>query len=148
MAMLRQIAQLGHSVLWTPAGPVDLPASDAVRALIADMLATLEDSKCVGIAAPQVVESAALFIVASRPNPRDPTAPLMEPAIVINPEIIGRSVELAKDWEGCLRIPGLRGLVPRRRRIRARYQTVEGQAVRRESGDIVARIWTGGTRAG
>jgi peptide deformylase len=72
----------------------------------------------------------------------------MEPEIVINPEIIARSDELAKDWEGCPRIPGLRGLVRRRRGIRARYQTVEGQAVRRESGDVVARIWPGGTRAG
>jgi peptide deformylase len=148
MAMLRPIAQLGHPVLRTPAGPADLPASDADRALIAAMRATLEDSDGVGIAAPQVQESAALFIVASRPNPRDPTAPLLGPEIVIDPEIIARSDESVKDREGCLRIPGLRGIVPRRRRIRARYQTVEGQAVRRESGDVVARIWPGGMRAG
>ena len=132
MALLRQIAQLGHPVVRTPAEPVTLPAADAVRTLIADMLATLEDADGVGIAAPQVYVPAALFIVASRPSPRYPTAPLMQPEVVINPEIIERSDERVKDWEGCLSIPGVRGLVPRHRRIRARYQTVEGQVVERE----------------
>jgi peptide deformylase len=141
MGLLRQIAQLGHPVLRTPAQPVDLPASEAHRILIADMLATLEDASGVGIASPQVYEPAALFIVASRPNPRYPTAPLMQPEIVINPEIVERSDELVKDWEGCLSIPGIRGLVPRHRRIRVRYQTVEGQVVEREFVDFVARIF-------
>ncbi len=141
MAFLRQIAQLGHPVLRTPAEPVTLPAPDAIRTLIADMLATLEDANGVGIAAPQVYEPSALFIVASRPNPRYPDAPLMQPEVVINPEIVDRSEELIKDWEGCLSIPGLRGLVPRHRRIRARYQTVEGEMVEREFTDFVARIF-------
>jgi peptide deformylase len=141
MAMLRQIAQLGHPVLRTPAGPVDLPADESVRALIADMLATLEEANGVGIAAPQVYEPTALFIVASRPNPRYPDAPLMEPEVVINPEILEHSDELVKDWEGCLSIPGIRGLVPRHRRIRARYQTMEGRTVEREFVDFVARIF-------
>jgi peptide deformylase len=144
MALLRQIAQLGHPVLRTLAESVRLPASDPVRALIADMLATLEDANGVGIAAPQVYEPAALFIVASRPNPRYPDAPLMEPEVVINPEILERSDEPVKDWEGYLSIPGLRGLVPRHRRIRVRYQTIEGQPVEREFVDFVARIRTGG----
>jgi peptide deformylase len=141
MALLRQIAQLGNPVLRTPAAPLILPAGDAVQTLIADMLATLEDAGGVGIAAPQVYEPAAIFIVASRPNPRYPTAPLMRPEVVINPTIIERSDERVKDWEGCLSIPGLRGLVPRHRRIRARYQTVEGAVVEREFVDFVARIF-------
>jgi peptide deformylase len=141
MALLRQIAQLGHPVLRTPARPVNLPASDVLRTLIADMLVTLEDANGVGIAAPQVYEPAALFIVASRPNPRYPTAPLMQPEVVINPEIVERSDELIKDWEGCLSIPGLRGLVPRHRHIRVTYQTVESQVVEREFVDFVARIF-------
>ncbi len=105
-----------------------LPASEEVRALIADMLATLRDANGVGIAAPQVYESRAIFIVASRPNPRYPDAPSMEPEVVINPEIIERSSEIVKDWEGCLSIPGIRGDVPRHRQIRVRYQTIEGEA--------------------
>jgi peptide deformylase len=141
MAVIRQIAQLGHPVLRTMAAAVDLPATIETRALIADMLATLHESDGVGIAAPQVYESRAIFLVASRPSPRYPDAPLMAPEVVINPEIIERSSELVKGWEGCLSIPGFRGEVPRHRVIRVRYQTIEGARVERELNDFVARIF-------
>jgi peptide deformylase len=141
MALLRQIAQLGHPVLRADTVPVTLPASDVIRALIDDMLETLRDANGVGIAAPQVYESSALFIVASRPNPRYPDAPLMEPEVVINPEIVERSDELVKGWEGCLSIPGIRGDVPRHRRIRVRYQSLEGHLVEKEFSDFVARVF-------
>jgi peptide deformylase len=140
MALLRQISQLGHPVLRAPVSAVNFPASGEVRMLVADMLETLRDANGVGIAAPQVYESVAIFIVASRPNPRYPDAPLMEPEVVINPEIIERSAEMVKDWEGCLSIPGLRGEVRRHRHIKARYQTIEGKLVVRQFSDFVARI--------
>jgi peptide deformylase len=105
------------------------------------MLATLSDANGVGIAGPQVYEPAMIFIVASRPNPRYPDAPLMEPEVVINPAIIERSSELEKGWEGCLSIPGIRGNVPRHQRIRARYQTLDGVEVEREFTGFVARIF-------
>jgi peptide deformylase len=60
---------------------------------------------------------------------------------VINPTIIERSPELDKDWEGCLSIPGIRGYVPRHRRIRTRYHTLDGLEVEREFSDFVARIF-------
>jgi peptide deformylase len=140
MPLLRQIAQLGHSVLRAPVASVAFPVSAAVRALIADMRETMHDANGVGIAAPQVFESLAIFIVASRPNPRYPDAPLMEPEVVINPEIIERSPEMVKDWEGCLSIPGLRGEVSRHRHIKTRYQSIEGKVVDREFSDFVARV--------
>ena len=140
MALLRQIAQLGHPVLRITASPVVLPASDETRQLIDDMLATLRDAGGVGIAAPQVYEPVAIFIVASRPNPRYPDAPNMEPEVVINPEIVSRSDEVVRGWEGCLSIPGIRGEVSRHRHIRVRYQTVEGLVIEREFSDFVARI--------
>ncbi len=141
MPVLRQIAQLGHPVLRTVASTVQIPASAAVQSLIEDMLATLREADGVGLAAPQVYEPVALFIVASRPSPRYPDAPTMEPEVVINPEILERSEEMIKGWEGCLSIPGIRGEVPRHRRIRARYQTVAGQQIEREFTDFVARIF-------
>ena len=141
MPLLRQISQLGHPALRAPVVPVTFPASAAIQALVADMLATLRDANGMGIAAPQVFESVAIFIVASRPNPRYPDAPLMEPEVVINPEIIERSPEIVKDWEGCLSIPGLRGEVPRHRHIKARYHTIEGKLVERQFSDFVARIF-------
>lgn len=141
MPMLRQIAQLGHPVLRTPASAVALPAPEGVRQLADDMLATLRDANGVGIAAPQVYEPLSLFIVASRPNPRYPDAPLMEPEVVFNPEILEQSEELVKDWEGCLSIPGIRGQVPRHRRIRVRYHHADGALVEREFTDFVARVF-------
>ncbi|MDR3637138.1 MAG: peptide deformylase [Isosphaeraceae bacterium] len=141
MPLLRQIAQLGHPVLRTPSSHVTIPVPDRIRELADDMLATLREAAGVGIAAPQVYEPLSLFIVASRPNPRYPDAPLMEPEVVFNPDIIERSDELVKDWEGCLSIPGIRGQVPRHQRIRARYQTADGLVVEREFAGFVARIF-------
>ena len=63
----------------------------------------------------------------------------MEPEIVINPEILERSEDMIKGWEGCLSIPGIRGEVRRHRRIWARYQTVGGQQIQREFTGFVAR---------
>jgi peptide deformylase len=141
MPVLRQIAHLGDPVLRIVASPVELPATASIRALVNDMLATLRDADGVGIAAPQVYEPLALFIVASRPNPRYPEAPVMEPEVIVNPTIVERSDELVKGWEGCLSIPGIRGLVPRHRRIRARYQSLEGAFVEREFVEFVARVF-------
>lgn len=140
MALLRQIALLGHPILRTPASSVTLPASSVTRSLVDDMLATLIDAGGVGIAAPQVYEPVAIFIVASRPNPRYPDAPLMEPKVLINPEIIERSSEIVKGWEGCLSIPGIRGEVPRHRQVRVHYQTLAGESIETVFSDFVARI--------
>ena len=140
MTTIRPIAQLGHPVLRTPALPVSLPASEIIRTLADDMLATLREANGVGIAAPQVGEGFRLFIVASRPNPRYSDAPLMEPTLMINPEIVEQSADFVAGWEGCLSIPGIRGLVPRSRRIRIRYQSLDGQTIEGEFTDFVARV--------
>src|SRR4051794_35272472 len=140
MPLLRQIAQLGHPVLRTPAAPIALPASEVIRSLIDDMGETLRDADGVGIAAPQVYEPWRIFIVAPRPNPRYPEAPTMEPEVMINPEIVERSEDIVKGWEGCLSIPGIRGNVPRHRSIRVRYSDLDGREVDREFVDFVARI--------
>ncbi len=141
MPVLRQIAQLGHPVLRENVRPVEDPSDPAVQALIDDMIATAADASGVGIAAPQVYLSLSLFIVASRPNPRYPEAPAMSPSAVINPEILWRSDDLVKGWEGCLSIPGLRGPVSRHRRIGVRYLDREGRLREEEHADFIARIF-------
>ena len=141
MPILRQIAQLGQPVLREVAGKIADPADPAVQSLIDDMLVTVADAAGVGIAAPQVFEPLSLFIVASRPNQRYPAAPEMEPTAMINPEILWMSDEKEKGWEGCLSIPGLRGLVPRHRRIGVRYLTRAGEAVEVEYADFLARVF-------
>lgn len=141
MPILRQIAQLGQPVLRRVADKIDDPLDPAVQMLINDLLATVAEVDGVGIAAPQVFESLSLFIVASRPNPRYPNAPEREPFAVINPDILWRSDETEKGWEGCLSIPGLRGLVPRHQRIGVRYLTRTGEVREEEYGDFLARVF-------
>ena len=141
MPILRLIAQLGQPILRGVAGKIADPADVAIQALIDDMLVTVVEANGVGIAAPQVFEPLSLFIVASRPNPRYPHAPEMEPTAMINPEILWVSDEKEKCWEGCLSIPGLRGLVPRHKRIGVRYLTRAGDVREEEYADFLARIF-------
>jgi peptide deformylase len=105
------------------------------------LIYTAEQANGVGIAAPQVGTSDRLFIVASRPTPRYPHAPVMEPTIMINPQILSHSSEQVKDWEGCLSVPGVRGLVPRYPAIAIEYTDRQGDRHHQELTDFVARIF-------
>lgn len=136
-----QIAQLGNPILRQQAQLVDDVQDQRVQELIDALIVTAKASSGVGIAAPQVSKSERLFIVASRPNPRYPHAPLMEPTAMINPQIIAHSTEIVKGWEGCLSIPGIRGLVPRYQAIEVEYTTRNGKVNRQELTDFVARIF-------
>lgn len=141
MAIIRQIAQLGQPVLREVARKIDDPLAPEIQALIEDMLVTVADADGVGIAAPQVFEPLSLFIVASRPNPRYPGAPLVEPTAMINAELFRVSDVTEKGWEGCLSIPGLRGLVPRYTRIGVRYLNRKGEVGEEEYTDFLARVF-------
>jgi peptide deformylase len=141
MAELLQIAQLGNPILRQQAQLVDNVRDESLQQLINVLVATVQASNGVGIAAPQVSESYRLFIVASRPNPRYPNAPEMEPTAMINPRIMDHSTEVIKGWEGCLSIPGIRGLVPRYQAVEVEYTSRDGQLHRRELTDFVARIF-------
>jgi peptide deformylase len=141
MPILRQIAQLGHPILRQVAAHIQNPADSAIQSLINDLLVTVADANGVGIAAPQVYDSCALFIIASRPNARYPHAPLMEPTAMINPELLWYGKELESGWEGCLSIPGLRGLVPRYTRIGVRYLSRIGEVCEAEYTGFLARVF-------
>jgi len=139
--IIRQIAQLGQPVLRGAMNKVADPRASSVQAIVDDMLVTVSDANGVGLAAPQVYEPLALFILASRPTPRYINAPLMEPTVVINPELLWVSDEKENGWEGCLSIPGLRGLVPRHQRIGARYLTGKNEVREVEYADFLARVF-------
>lgn len=141
MPILRQIAQIGRPVLRQEALPVADPGDPVIQALIDDMLATMIEADGVGIAAPQVYQPLRLFIVASRPNPRYPQAPAMEPAPMLNPELLWKSEETEKGWEGCLSVPGIRGRVARSVRIGVRYLTRGGEPREEELAGFIARVF-------
>lgn len=140
MAVL-EVAQLGSEILRCQAQPINNIWDKNLQELIDNLIATIIETNGVGIAAPQVSSSDRLFIVASRPNLRYPNAPKMDPVAMINPKIISHSEDMVKGWEGCLSVPGIRGLVPRYRVIEVEYTNREGQLQRQELTDFVARIF-------
>ncbi|PMB47704.1 peptide deformylase [Fischerella thermalis CCMEE 5205] len=135
------IIQLGNSILRQKATEVEDIQDETIQKLIDDLMATVTEANGVGIAAPQVAQSYRVMIVASRPNPRYPHAPHMEPTAMINPRIIAHSSTMIKDWEGCLSIPGIRGLVPRYEAIEVEYTDRNGKIQRQLLTNFVARIF-------
>jgi peptide deformylase len=141
MSKLLSIIKLGNPNLRQPSSLVANLQDEDVQQLIDNLIATAVNANGVGIAAPQVATSCRLFIVASRPNQRYPNAPEMEPTAMINPKIISHSQEIVKDWEGCLSVPGVRGLVPRYQSVNVEYTDRNGNLKNQELTDFVARIF-------
>lgn len=138
--MTVEIKQIGSPILRQIATPIINPETEQVQTLINTLIDTATQAHGVGIAAPQIGESCRLFIVASRPNPRYPDAPLMKPIAMINPRIIDYSQEKIIDMEGCLSITGQRGPVPRYQRITIEYINRAGKLIQAEYSDFIARI--------
>ena len=121
MALLK-IARMGHPVLRAVAALVDDPTAPWVRRLVEDMIETMEDAGGTGIAAPQVHEShrIVVFRVPEERITEMPGDSAQDLTVLVNPvvELLGQ--ERAFGWEGCLSVPGLRGVVPRHLRVRYR----------------------------
>ena len=141
MSKIRQISEIGCPILRQRSTVIDNITDPELDETISDLIATAHAANGVGIAAPQVAISMRLFIVASRPSPRYPHAPTMEPTAMINPQIVDRSGDLVSGWEGCLSVPGIRGLVLRDRAIEVKYLNRYGESVHQELTDFVARIF-------
>ena len=135
------IIKLGNPVLRNKAKAIDHATYPEIVRLANDLITTAEAANGVGIAAPQVAKSCRLFIMASRPSIRYPHAPTMSPTAVINPVILGHEEKIIKDWEGCLSVPNVRGLVPRYREIEVEYTDLNGHRVRQILTDFIARIF-------
>jgi peptide deformylase len=137
MAILK-IARMGHPVLVQSAQPIDDPSVPEVRRLVADMAETMLDAEGIGLAAPQVHHSLRLILfvdAAERAEAKD-----RRPLVLINPEIEPLDDVLEAGWEGCLSIPGLRGIVPRYVRIGYRGLTPDGGTIEREAQGLHARV--------
>jgi peptide deformylase len=141
MARILKIEELGNPILREKAKPVDNIRDDYIQELIDNMIGTVKEVNGVGVAAPQVNESYQIFIIYSHPNPRYPDAPKTEPVEVINPKIISFSDEMVKEWEGCLSIPGIRGMVPRHKFISVEYTSRYGDKKTGELENFIARIF-------
>ncbi len=143
MSKILKVISLGHPTLRSKARDIkskDLK-SKMVQSFIDNLLATCKEKKGVGIAATQVNVKKNIFIVASAPNERYPDAPNMKPTAIINPKILKTSEEFVKGWEGCLSLPGIRGLVPRHKSIKVSYIDRTGKNHVKNFSDFIARIF-------
>jgi peptide deformylase len=141
MALLK-IARMGHPILRTPARPVDDPTAPWVRRLVEDMVETMEDAGGTGIAAPQVHMPwrIVVFRVGGERLTGLPGDAEQNLTVLINPVIEPVGDEVALGWEGCLSVPGLRGVVPRHLRIRYMAAELDGNTVEREAAGFHARV--------
>jgi peptide deformylase len=141
MANISEIAQLGAKVLRLQAQVVTDMQSAEIKQIIKTLQDTLATTQGVGIAAPQINISKRIIIIASRPTPRYPSAPLMEPTVMINPAFHALSDSQEKDWEGCLSIPGIRALVPRYKKILINYTNQQGVLMEARMEGFIARVF-------
>jgi peptide deformylase len=136
-----EVITLGHSGLCQTAMPVDDLQSPEIQQLIDQLIRLTQERNGVGIAASQVGQPIQLMIIASRPTPRYPDAPMMQPTALVNPKIVAYSEAMDTDWEGCLSVPGLRGRVPRHRSVTVVYHDRQGIEQTTELTGFIARIF-------
>jgi peptide deformylase len=136
---VRPIVRLGHPALRTLARavpPGEIAGPD-VQQLVDDMVETMHAAQGVGLAAPQVGEELQVFVYEIQAGETHPAAPLR---VVVNPMLTPLAGELVYDWEGCLSIPDLRGLVPRHPQVRVRGLDREGAPLDFVAAGFEARV--------
>lgn len=137
---IREILKMGDPRLLRMAEPVRAFDTPELHALIADMFDTMHAADGAGLAAPQIGENLQLVIYGFATNARYPDAPPVPRTVLINPLVLPLGNDEEEGWEGCLSVPGLRGLVPRFSRIRYRGVDPKGQPIEREAEGFHARV--------
>ena len=138
---IREILKMGDERLLRIAEPVRPFDTPELHALVRDMLDTMQAANGAGLAAPQIGVNLQVVIFGSgEPNPRYPDAPPVPRTVLLNPLITPLHADEEEGWEGCLSVPGLRGVVPRWRRIRYSGVDLQGQPMEREAEGFHARV--------
>ena len=137
---VREILKMGDARLLRVAEPVREFGTPALKALIADMFETMEAAHGAGLAAPQIGVNLQLVIFGFTHSERYPEAPPVPRTVLLNPTIEPLDSVEEDGWEGCLSVPGLRGVVPRHARIRYRGVDPEGRPIEREAEGFHARV--------
>ena len=139
---IRPIVRLGHPALRTPARAVEPETlqTPETQALIDDMIETMDDAGGVGLAAPQVGLEIQLFVYLAIDDRDGKDDEEPETRVLVNPAIEPEPGDLLDDWEGCLSIPDLRGLVPRHPAIRVHGLDRKGEMVEYRAEGFEARI--------
>jgi peptide deformylase len=140
--MILKVARLGFPSVRAMAQPVaaaDIMSRDFQK-LIDDMIETMYEYHGVGLAAPQVHLPLQLAVLEVQSHPRYPDMPGVPLTVLINPEVSAVGEEKVEEWEGCLSVPDLRGMVPRFKEIRVRAIGRNGEALDFVARDFHARV--------
>jgi peptide deformylase len=137
---VRELLKMGDARLLRVAAPVTAFDTRELHALVADLFDTMEAAHGAGLAAPQIGVDLQLVIFGFTRNERYPEAPPVPLTVLCNPVIEPLSDAVEEGWEGCLSVPGLRGVVPRLARIRYRGFDPTGKPVEREAEGFHARV--------
>ena len=137
---VREILKMGDSRLLRVAPPVRAFGTPELKTLVADMFETMHAVNGAGLAAPQIGVDLQLVIFGFQHNARYPDAPAVPETVLLNPVIEPLGDAQEEGWEGCLSVPGMRGVVPRFARIRYRGVDLEGRPIEREADAFHARV--------
>lgn len=137
---VREILKMGDPRLLRVAKPVREFDTPELGTLITDMFDTMYAANGAGLAAPQIGVDLALVIFGFKHNPRYPQAEPVPETVLLNPRIEPLGDEEEAGWEGCLSVPGMRGVVPRFARIRYTGVDAQGRAIEREAEGFHARV--------
>ena len=138
--MIRDVLRMGDPRLLERAREVERVDTPELRALLDDMRDTMRAQNGAGLAAPQIGVGARVVIFGVERNPRYPDVEPVPYTELVNPVLMPLSDEIEEGWEGCLSVPGLRGVVPRFARIRYRGVDLEGRPLEREAEGFHARV--------
>ena len=137
---VREVLRMGHPVLRERARPVEKFATPELRELLQDMKETMAAKNGAGLAAPQIGVSQRIVIFGVESNPRYPDAEDVPFTVLVNPKIVLLTKEVEEGWEGCLSVPGMRGIVPRYTRLRYTGFDAEGNPIDRIAEGFHARV--------
>ncbi len=138
--MIYPILKMGDPRLLRVSDVIQEFDTPALHQLIADMFETMQHANGAGLAAPQIGVNLQLVIFGFKKNPRYPDAPNVPETVLINPVLTPLSDETDDAWEGCLSVPGMRGLVPRWSRLRYEGFDQFGQKISRDVDGFHARV--------
>ena len=138
---VRPVVKIGSKTLLTPSEPIQQLTLELKQTVIQDMLDTMKAEDGAGLAAPQIGVNRRIMIFGVEENPRYPDAEVVPMTILINPSFEPIGDEKEEGWEGCLSIPGYRGVVSRYKSIKYRGYSEKGEEIVREVSDFHARVF-------
>ena len=137
---VREVVRMGNAVLLQRAEELRMFDTPELHALLADMRDTMHVLEGVGLAAPQIGVSLRVVIFEVSSNPRYPEAESVPQTVLINPVLTPLSDAMEEGWEGCLSVPGMRGLVPRYTHLRYQGRDEYGALIDRTVSGFHARV--------